>query len=77
MKEKKRKRYQFKLSIERGTLRHAIAQQTLRFVKADPKSPTGDYDIFVGTIEEKTLYDDMIKANGKKIRKQEQKQLEL
>jgi len=72
-----RKRYQFQVIVEKDTLRHDIARQTLRFDKIDPDSPTGDYLIYVGTVAEKTLYDDMIKANGRKIRKQDQQQLEL
>jgi hypothetical protein len=76
-KIKKPFRYAFRLVLEIGTIEHEIAQQTLRSAGLDPKSPTKDYEIFLGSVKEKTLYDDMISANSRAIRKQNQKRLAL
>lgn len=67
----------FKLSLEKGTIAHKIAQQTLKSYGDDPQSPTGDYEIFRGSIAEKSLYDDMLAANAKLVRKEQQKRLAL
>lgn len=75
--QKKRFKYLFQVILEKGTIEYEIAQQTLRSRGNDPTSPTGDYEIFVGNVKEKSLYDDMLRANARAIRKQNQLRLKI
>lgn len=76
-KRHKKKRYGFRIILEKGTIRHKIALQSLQSMGDDPTSPTHDYEIFIGTIAQKTLYDDMIRANTRIINREEQTRLKI
>lgn len=65
------------VTLEKGTLRHKIAQQTLISEGEDPKAP--DYELFTdnGSIVLWGLYLDMLEANVKEINKEERNRLKL
>lgn len=65
--------------LEKDTIRYRIALQTLIYKCNDPTSPTGDIVIFTdgGDKDLWALYEDMVAANMKAIRKEERKRLAL
>lgn len=65
------------ITLEKGTIRHKIAQQTLISLGSNPKTP--DYETFSdnGNLDLFVLYIDMCAANSKKINKEERARLEL
>lgn len=64
-------------TLEKGTLRHTIAQQCLISKGVDPKHK--DQEMFTdnGDHTMRSLYEDMIQANIRAIRKQENDRLKL
>lgn len=65
----------FIIILEKGTLQHTIALQTMISSGCDPKYP--DYEIFTGDVILYALYLDMCKANSKAINKEFRDRLKL